>query len=111
MAVELNKLVQLVIDKRASELQLTSGLPPTIKLRGDLRPLNLPPLTSNDVVSLLRAGIPLVAVRKFKEAGSCEFGWSFRDAHFFITGSTVAGKRSVRFQLVPKKLEDAPDYE
>jgi len=107
MAVDLNRLRDLVIDKKASELLLTSGLPPTIKLRGNLRPLNLPPLTPNDVVSLLRGGVPILAVRKFKEMGSCEFGWPFRAAHFFVTGSTTNRQRSVRFRLVPRKHPDA----
>ena len=42
MAVELNKLLQLVVDKNASDLHLTCGLSPTLRLHGNLRPLNLP---------------------------------------------------------------------
>ena len=111
MAVELTKLLQLVIDKKASELQLTSGLPPTIILRGNRRPLNLPPLTPNEVVSLLRGGAPAPVIQEFKEKGRCEFGWPFRDAHFFVTGSTTNRQRSVRFCLVPKKRPDPPEHE
>jgi Tfp pilus assembly pilus retraction ATPase PilT len=32
MAVELNKLLQLVVDKNASDLHLTCGLSPTLRL-------------------------------------------------------------------------------
>ena len=111
MAVDLTRLLQLVIDKKATELHLTSGLPPTIKLRGDLRPLTLPPVTPNDVVSLLRGGAPAPVIQEFKEKGRCEFGWPFREVHFFVTGSTTNRQRSVRFRLVPKKLPGAQGRE
>jgi twitching motility protein PilT len=111
MPVDLSRLLQLAIDKKARELSLTEGLPPILRMRGELRPLNLPPLSSDDVVALLRGGAPAPAVQEFREKGSCEFGWPSREAHFFVTGSTVDGKRRVRFRLVPKKLPDAQEHE
>jgi len=58
MAVELNKLLQLVVDKNASDLHLTVGIPPTVRLHGNLRPLNLPPLTNDDTVAFMKALAP-----------------------------------------------------
>ena len=55
MAVEISKLLDLVVSKNASDLHLTVGLPPTVRLHGRLRPLNLPPLTQEDTVSFMRA--------------------------------------------------------
>jgi twitching motility protein PilT len=58
MAAELNKLLQLVIDKKASDLHLTVGTPPTVRLNGALRPLNLPPLGPEDTLAFMKAIAP-----------------------------------------------------
>ena len=77
MAVELNKLLQLVVDKKASDLHLTVGLPPSVRLHGNLRSLNLPPLTSDDTVSFMKAITPERGQQELKEKGGCDFGFSF----------------------------------
>jgi twitching motility protein PilT len=112
MAVDLSKLLQLVIDKRASELQLAESLSPSIRLQGELRELNLPALDSREVLGYLKITAPRPQAVEFEKQASCEYGYPFRERHFFLVNhSTLGGKRSIRFRLVPKKLPDAREHE
>ena len=77
MAVELNKLLNLVVDKRASDMHLTVGIPPTIRISGRLKPLNTPPLTPDDTVAFMKAITPERCQQELKEKGGSDFGFAF----------------------------------
>ena len=55
MAVEINKLLDLICEKDASDLHLTVGRPPTIRLHGDLISVNIPELTGDDTVRMMKS--------------------------------------------------------
>ena len=104
MAVGLHKLLQLVVDKKASELRLTVGSPPSLRIHGTPRPLNLPPLTPDDTLRFMRALAPERYQQEFKERGSCEFGFPFgHHAHFFVAVFTREGHCRIKIRLVPRK--------
>ena len=105
MAVELNKLLQLVVDKKASDLHLTCGLPPSVRLHGNLRPLNLPPLTPDDTISFMKAITPERAQQELKEKGGCDFGFSFeKKARFRVAVYMQRGQCGIALRLIPNKL-------
>ncbi|RPH37762.1 MAG: type IV pili twitching motility protein PilT, partial [Planctomycetota bacterium] len=105
MAVELNKLLQLVVDKRASDLHLTCGLPPSVRLHGNLRPLNLPPLTPDDTISFMKAITPERCQQELKEKGGCDFGFAFeKKARFRVAVYMQRGQCGIALRLIPNKL-------
>jgi len=104
MAVELSKLLQLVVDKKASELRISVEEPPSVVFRGVLRPLNLPPLTIHDTLRFMKSIAPEGCLREFEDKGSCEFGYPFeKKGHFFVTVFTQGGHCNLKLRLVPKK--------
>jgi twitching motility protein PilT len=105
MAVELNKLLNLVVDKKASDLHLTCGLPPTVRLHSNLRPLNLPPLTPDDTVSFMKAITPERCQQELKEKGGCDFGFAFeKKARFRVAVYMQKGQVGIALRLIPSKL-------
>ncbi|HLF95199.1 MAG TPA: type IV pili twitching motility protein PilT, partial [Planctomycetota bacterium] len=105
MAVELNKLLQLVVDKKASDLHLTVGLPPTVRLHGNLRPLNLPPLTPDDTVSFMKAISPERIQQELKEKGGGDFGFAYeKKARFRVAVYMQKGNCGIALRLIPNKL-------
>jgi twitching motility protein PilT len=50
---EIDKLFQLMITQNASDLHLSSGAPPYLRIHGDMVPLQHPPLQSDAVQSLV----------------------------------------------------------
>jgi twitching motility protein PilT len=85
--VELNKLLQLVVDRSCSDLHLTVGIPPTIRLHGRLRPLNSPPLTPDDTVAFMKAITPERCQTELKEKGSADFGFAYQSLARFRVGA------------------------
>ncbi len=53
MNIELQELMQLVLDRAASDLHLKPGQPPVIRVAGSLKRTSLPNLTPEDVETLV----------------------------------------------------------
>jgi twitching motility protein PilT len=105
MAIELNKLLQLLVEKKASDLHLTVGCPPTVRLHSNLRPLNLPPLTADDTVSFMKAITPERCQQELKEKGSTDFGFAFeKKARFRVAVYMQRGNCGIALRLIPNKL-------
>ncbi len=105
MVVELNKLLQLVVDKKASDLHLTVGIPPTVRLHSGLRPLNLPPLTSDDTVSFMKAITPERIQQELKEKGGGDFGFAFeKKARFRVSVYMQKGQVGIALRLIPNDI-------
>jgi twitching motility protein PilT len=105
VAIELNKLLQLMVDKKSSDLHLTVGIPPTVRLHGNLRPLNLPPLTPDDTVSFMKAITPERCQQELKEKGGADFGFAFeKKARFRVAVYMQKGNVGIALRLIPNKL-------
>src|SRR5688572_15835400 len=105
MAVELNKLLNLVVDKRASDLHLTVGIPPTIRMSGRLKPLNVPPLTPEDTTGFMKAITPERCQHELKEKGGADFGFAFeKRARFRVSVYMQKGNIGIALRQIPNKL-------
>ena len=51
--MDISELLAFVVKNRASDLHLSAGLPPMIRVHGDIRRINLPPLEHKDVHSMI----------------------------------------------------------
>ena len=51
--MDISELLAYAVKNKASDLHLSSGLPPMIRVDGDLRRLNLPALENQQLVELL----------------------------------------------------------
>ena len=75
----MNQLLQLVVDKGGSDLHLTVGRPPVVRLHGRMRTLNTPPLTPEDTVDLMKSITGERYQQELDELGSTDFGFAFGD--------------------------------
>jgi twitching motility protein PilT len=53
MAVDIAQLLAFAVKNNASDLHLSSGVPPMIRVDGDVKRINMPPLTHKDVHSMI----------------------------------------------------------
>jgi twitching motility protein PilT len=58
MAVEINDLLRMVVERDASDLHISVGRPPTIRIDGRLENLSSEPLTPEDSEALMAAITP-----------------------------------------------------
>ena len=47
--MDIAELLAFVVKNKASDLHLSSGLPPMIRVHGDIKRINLPPMEHKDV--------------------------------------------------------------
>lgn len=76
---EANKLFRMCIKHKGSDLHLKVGLPPAMRLAGQLRQMQLPPLTAADMERLM---FPLLNAKQkhiMEEEGGVDFAHIIRD--------------------------------
>ncbi len=101
----MDDLLRLVIDEEGSDLHIGVGVPPTLRIKGALRKLDLPPLTPEDCETLVREIADDNQFEKLNTEGSADFAISFRDDNRFRV-NVFREKRyyAAAIRLLPKKL-------
>ncbi len=98
-------LLRLVVDEGASDLHLSVGAPPTVRLHGQLVKLQLQPLTAVDTEALARAVTSDANMQRVNEVGSVDFGFSFRGKNRFRASVyRQKGQIAAALRLVPSVL-------
>jgi twitching motility protein PilT len=75
--VQIDKILELVVEKGASDLHLAVNSPPVVRLSGKLRALNTPPLTPEDTLALMKSITSERCQQELAETGGTDFGFSF----------------------------------
>jgi twitching motility protein PilT len=101
----IEKLLQLAVDKNASDLHLTVGRPPTLRVAGRLRTVNLPPLTPDNTESYMREIAPAKNQAELEKVGSSDFGHAYEEYGRFrcaiFKQKSVVG---MVLRLIPSKV-------
>jgi twitching motility protein PilT len=51
--MDITELLTFVVKNKASDLHLSAGMPPMIRVHGDVRKINLPPMEHKDVIAMI----------------------------------------------------------
>ena len=103
--LHIDRLLETCIKRGASDLHLTVGRPPTLRLHGRLRPLETKELDAEDTVSLMKAITPERAQQELQEEGGTDFGFAFGDAgRFRVSVFQQKGNIALSLRLIPSKL-------
>lgn len=98
-------LLRLVIEEDASDLHLSVGVPPTLRIKGVLTKLSIPPLVPEDMEGLVRAIMDDAQFERVNTEGSVDFGFSFRDNNRFrVSVFREKGHLASAIRLLPTKL-------
>lgn len=103
--LRMNDLLQLVVDEGASDLHLTVGAAPVLRLHGRLHPLDAEPLTSSDTERLMRSITGETAMAEVDALGGTDFGFSFGDqARFRVSVFRQKNQYGVVLRQIPRDL-------
>ena len=103
--MQINKLLQTVVNQKASDLILTVGCKPMLRLHGRLIPLQTKVLEEEDTISLMKSITSERGQQELQEVGSHDFGFSFgKQARFRVAVFKQRGKVGVVLRLIPNKL-------
>jgi twitching motility protein PilT len=102
----LYQLLQTMIEKGASDLHITTGTPPQIRVDGDLVPLNTPPLTPAETKQLVYSVLTDAQKHKFEEENELDFSFGlkglsrFRSNVFMQRGAVACAIRTIPFKIM-----------
>jgi len=103
--VLIDRLLQTCIRQGASDLHLTKGLSPTLRLHGRLRQLETKVLESDDLVSLMKSITPERSQQELQEVGGCDFGFAFGDGdRFRVSVFKQRGDVAIVMRLIPSRV-------
>ncbi|HLU66056.1 MAG TPA: ATPase, T2SS/T4P/T4SS family, partial [Kofleriaceae bacterium] len=107
MQFNLHQLLKVMVDKGASDLHITNGSPPQLRLDGDLVPLKTDPLTPIDTKQLCYSVLTDAQKMRFEEDQELDLSFGVKGlarfrANIFMQRGAVAGAfRMVPFQIRP----------
>src|SRR5512139_1289212 len=103
--MDITELLAFAVKNKASDLHLSAGLPPMIRVHGDIRRINLPPMEHEDVHAMVY-DIMNDSQRKFYEEHlECDFSFAVPNlARFRVNAfNTNRGAASV-MRTIPSKV-------
>lgn len=104
---ELEDLVMIVANEGASDLHLSQGRHPTVRVSGTLIPLlKKPVLSSADMMGLLTALVSPENKERFLKQREIDFSYALGDkVRFRGNGYFQQGSISIALRLIPKKIK------
>ena len=103
--IQIDRLLDTVVRTGASDLHLTVGRKPTLRLHGGLKNLDTKVLDGDDCVALMKQITPEKAQQELQEEGSCDFGFAFgTEARFRVAIFRQRGDVTIVLRLIPNEL-------
>lgn len=94
--MDLRSILEVMMSRRASDLHLRVGMPPVLRIDGHLLPLEMPPLSKEELEGLAAQVMPPEQIETFARTHEADFGFGvagvarFR-ANFYLQRGTIAG--------------------
>ncbi len=106
MENSLYNLLKLMIDQNASDLHITAGSPPRLRINGRLVPIDAPPLTPAETKRLCYSVLTDSQKKKFEEEEELDFSFGVKGlsrfrGNIFVQRGAVAGA----FRLIPWEIK------
>ena len=103
--LNLHQLLRAMIEQRASDLHLTAGSPPLLRIDGLIVPLKLPALTASETLRLCYSVITEEQKMMFEECHELDLSFGVRHlsrfrANIFMQRGSIAGA----FRAIPFKI-------
>jgi twitching motility protein PilT len=102
----LHQLLKAMVEKGASDLHITTGSPPQLRIDGDLVPLKTPPLTPVETKQLCYSILTDAQKHKFEEDNELDLSFGvkglsrFRSNIFMQRGAVAGAFRTIPFKIL-----------
>ncbi|MEE8573902.1 MAG: ATPase, T2SS/T4P/T4SS family, partial [Thermodesulfobacteriota bacterium] len=110
----LQELLRLMIEKGGSDLHMSAGSPPRIRVHGNLMPLDIPPLTGIETRQMCYTVLTDLQKHRFEEDNELDFSFGLKGVsrfrgNLFVQRGTVAGVfRAIPFEILTFKQLGLP---
>jgi len=105
-SIHIDRLLDTTIKQGASDLHLTVGKPPTLRMRGRLIELKTKKLEPEDTMALMKAIAPERSQAELQEEGGADFGFAFGDGgtRFRVSIFRQKGNVGLVLRQLPSEL-------
>ena len=101
----IDKLLHTVVNQGASDLHISVGQPPVVRLHGRMRKLETKVLTAEDTVALMKSIAPDRCQTELQEVGGSDFGFAFGTAaRFRVSIFKQKGNVGMVLRQIPNKF-------
>jgi twitching motility protein PilT len=103
--VQIDKLLQTVVNQKVSDLHITSGQPPVVRVGGRMVRLETKSLEAEDCVALMKSITPERNQQELQEKGGTDFGFAFGEqARFRVAVFKQRGHIGMVLRRIPNEF-------
>ena len=103
--MDISELLAFSVKNKASDLHLSAGLPPMIRVHGDVRRINLPPLEHKDVHGMIYDIMNDGQRKQYEEVLECDFSFAIPGlARFRVNAFNQERGASAVLRTIPSKI-------
>ena len=108
--MDITELLAFGVKNKASDLHLSSGLPPMIRVHGDVRRINLPAMEHKDVHSMVYDIMTDTQRKVYEETLECDFSFEIPNlARFRVNAFNQQRGAGAVFRTIPSKILSLED--
>jgi twitching motility protein PilT len=103
--MDITELLAFSVKNKASDLHLSAGLPPMIRVHGDVRRINLPPMEHKDVHGMVYDIMNDGQRKIYEETLECDFSFEIPNlARFRVNAFNQNRGAGAVFRTIPSKI-------
>ena len=100
--MDISELLAFSVKNKASDLHLSAGLPPMIRVHGDIRRINVPPLNNQEVRAMIYDIMSDAQRKGYEEHLELDFSFELRDvARFRVNAFNQERGAGAVFRTIP----------
>jgi twitching motility protein PilT len=112
MAVDIAQLLAFSVKNNASDLHLSAGVPPMIRVDGDIKRVNMPPVSHKDVHSMIYDIMNDKQRKDFEEYWETDFSFEIpKLARFRVNAFNQARGAGAVFRTIPSDILTLEDLQ
>jgi twitching motility protein PilT len=109
---KIDAFFNLMFEQKASDLHVSTGNPPILRINGELQRVDFPPLDNDNLKTMLYEIAPDYKIKVFEETGDVDFGYEIPNvsrfrANFFNQKNGIAAV----FRQIPSRVVSFEDFE
>lgn len=112
MATDISQLLAFAVKNNASDLHLSSGVPPMIRVDGDVKRINMPPLTHKEVHSMVYDIMNDAQRKAYEEYFETDFSFEIpKLARFRVNAFNQNRGAGAVFRNIPSEIRSLEDLQ
>ncbi len=100
--MDINELLTFAVNQKASDLHVSTGTVPQIRLDGDLKKIDLPTMDSDSIWHLLEPTMSELQIKSFHRLGEIDFSYEIpKVGRFRVNVFSQARGPAAAFRTIP----------